>query len=272
MAEKHTRFNRGPINSVSWSSIWVGLAVSLLAFFTMTVLGVAFGGIALSDLEGFTAFSWGAAIWSILSGMLALFFGGFVTSRVSNFVSARAGTAQALTVSALFFVLLMSSGGAMIGAIGGTVTSSAQAIMPGTENAGQALQKLAQNEEIQNMGREKLLELGVQPAEVDDILVTVVSRLLSGNVESAKNYLEQKTDLERGQIDPTLNEIEQTVTAEAENLAQSAAMAFSAVGWFLFLMLVLSTGSGVAGGIMGTKRNEKRNLEDEERAHTNRAA
>src|SRR3954468_2294732 len=67
---------------VSWGAIAAGAMVALAVFVLLTLLGVALGIEVL--VRGATGnFGPGAAIYSIVTLMLAMFFGGWATSRLA---------------------------------------------------------------------------------------------------------------------------------------------------------------------------------------------
>jgi len=75
---REDRFSVG--SRVSWGAILAGVAVAFALYFLLNLLGLAIG-LSLTDDAGRTTLGTGAAIWAIVSVMLALFLGGWVTSR-----------------------------------------------------------------------------------------------------------------------------------------------------------------------------------------------
>src|SRR5215216_3305073 len=67
---------------VSWGAIAAGAMVSLAIFVLLTLLGVALG-IEVAVRGTSYNFGAGAAIYSVLSLALAMFFGGWTTSRLA---------------------------------------------------------------------------------------------------------------------------------------------------------------------------------------------
>lgn len=67
---------------VSWSALLAGAVVALTIYVSLGTLGVAVGlSTAGADNVGGNALAIGAAIWAAISLLVALFMGGFVTSR-----------------------------------------------------------------------------------------------------------------------------------------------------------------------------------------------
>jgi len=87
----HSSFGDEPIrlhdvasvgSRVSWSALLAGAVVALTIYVSLGTLGVAIGlSTANSDNVGGDSLAIGAAIWAALSLLVALFMGGFVTSR-----------------------------------------------------------------------------------------------------------------------------------------------------------------------------------------------
>lgn len=260
------------ITCLSWRSILAGLAVSLLSFMILMILGVAFGGIALSDMEGFTALSWTAAIWTVLAGMIALFAGAYATSRISNYFSPQVGVVQAVTISALFFGFTFWTGGAFLGSAGGALANAAGTLINPMKNSAQLIQQISQNPEVLEFARSQLSDLGIEPGELDEIAVGVVSNLITGGVSAAENYIAQQTNIDPAQTETRIAQIRDQVLSQAESVASNAAQAFSAAAWFLFIMLTLSTAFAILGGVIGSRQNAKGSLEEGEWLSTHRAA
>ncbi|WP_152049571.1 DUF2188 domain-containing protein [Tautonia marina] len=67
---------------VSWSALMAGAVVALTVYVSLGTLGVAVGlSTAGTDAVGGSTLAIGAAIWAAISLLVALFMGGFVTSR-----------------------------------------------------------------------------------------------------------------------------------------------------------------------------------------------
>lgn len=251
----------GHITCLSWRSILAGLTVSLFVFVTLMVLGVAIGGIALSDLEGFTAFSWSSVVWTIVAAMVSLFAGAYATSRISNYISFQVGVVQAVTISALFFGVMFWTGSTFLGSVGGAVAGAANAAMSPLGDSGPLVQRITQNEQVREVAREQLRQLGIQQSQIDELATGVIARLISGDVQSAKNYISSQTNIDPSQVESRVNEVQSTLVNRAQEAAADTARAVSAAGWFLFVMLLLSSGSAILGGIIGSRQNAKHSIE-----------
>lgn len=71
-----------PVRSrVSWGAILAGAAVAIVLYFLLAMFGVAIGLSVAGGMEDREGLGTGAAIWAILSALVAMFAGGCVTSR-----------------------------------------------------------------------------------------------------------------------------------------------------------------------------------------------
>jgi hypothetical protein len=67
---------------VSWAAIAAGAMIALAVYFVLTLVGIAIG-LELAVRRNSVDLGVGAAIWSIASLLLAMFFGGWATSRLA---------------------------------------------------------------------------------------------------------------------------------------------------------------------------------------------
>lgn len=65
---------------VSWSAIFAGAVMALAVYFLLSILGIAVGLSAVNRV-GENELATGAAVWAIATLLVALFFGGWITSK-----------------------------------------------------------------------------------------------------------------------------------------------------------------------------------------------
>jgi MFS family permease len=112
-----------PADRIRWGSIIGGLFAALSTIVLLGVLGMAIGLTALDpgDRPG-EGFAWGAAIWTIITFILAFFIGGWVAGRTAAFQNHRHGLlngAMVWATSVALVVMLLGSGiSALVGAGG----------------------------------------------------------------------------------------------------------------------------------------------------------
>ena len=119
---------------VSWPAIAAGAMIATAIYFVLTLLGVALG-IEVAVRGATTHLGAGAAIYSILTLLLAMFFGGWATSRLAVGESKLEAVLYGVILWGTLFlglVWLFSAGirtgfGAMVGLSSGAYSLSADA-------------------------------------------------------------------------------------------------------------------------------------------------
>jgi hypothetical protein len=123
---------------LSWGAIFAGLLVATALQLVFAVFGSAIG-LAAWDTDSGRALGIGAAIWAVLSLLIALYIGGGTTGRLAGVLTKKDGILHGILVwatSLLFAVWMISSGvsalagatfsvfGNVAGAAAGAVTSA----------------------------------------------------------------------------------------------------------------------------------------------------
>ncbi len=147
-----------PWRRTSWGAIFAGAFVALGVFLMLQILGAGIGAstIDLTGREVTSARSLGigAAIWWLVTGLIALFIGGWVAGRLGWRAAKVDRALHGLTMWAVFYVamfLLVSSAlGALLGGglslLGGTVSAAGQ--VASTPEGQQAIQQTLQSQGI----------------------------------------------------------------------------------------------------------------------------
>ncbi len=141
---------------VSWGAIFAGTLVTIAVFLTLQILGAGIGASAL-DLTGSRITSGrslgiGAAIWWFITGLIALFIGGWVAGRLGWRLDRLERALHGLTVWSLFYVamflLTLTALGALVGGgvslLGSGVSAAGQAAT--TPQGQQAMQQGMQSQ------------------------------------------------------------------------------------------------------------------------------
>ncbi len=142
----------------SWAAIFAGAFVTMAIFITLQLLGAGIGALSL-DLTGTrttspTSLGIGAAIWWFITGLIALFIGGWVAGRLGWRPTKVDRALHGLTTWAVFYVamfLMVSTAlGALLGGglslLGGTVSAAGQ--VASTPQGQQAMQQTMQSQGI----------------------------------------------------------------------------------------------------------------------------
>lgn len=102
-----------PVSHISWSSIFAGLAIALITQIILSTIGGAIG----LTVGGGGAVTTALGIWAAVSGLIAMFLGGWVAARMAAVGSIGIGIMHGILVWALFFItatILAAAGGAAI--------------------------------------------------------------------------------------------------------------------------------------------------------------
>lgn len=106
---------------VVWSSIWTGFLVTVGVFLVLSTLGLAIGISAADvgpEVEGnMDGLSIGAAIWSGVTLLIALFVGGMVATRSGLVYDRAAGVIEGMLVWVLSIMAIIYLAGSGIGAV-----------------------------------------------------------------------------------------------------------------------------------------------------------
>lgn len=122
---------------ISWSSIWAGVIVGIVALILLNMLGVGIGFSTLDiQEERYPArgLGMGAAIWYVVSSLIALFLAGWVSGRLAQTRRLFDGTLHGvltwciITIASLYFIT--TTIGAIIGGagrlVGNTISAAGQ--------------------------------------------------------------------------------------------------------------------------------------------------
>lgn len=247
---------------VSWRSIVAGFLVSLFTFALMLSLGLAFGGIGLADgvtRQGATVFT---GLWLLFSSLVALFAGSYFAARISKTHTGRIGSAQGLVIAALFFGLLLYQMAMAIGWAGQTAITTARGVgQAAVTGAQRATEIPAVNAAIE--GAIGDLNLKSDPQTV---ATGLASRLIRGDVDSAKTYLAYQAGISQEEADRRIAALRERVDQAVIQAREAAAKGLQAAGWTIFLTLLIGGAAAISGGALGSLANVRKPLEEVERA------
>ncbi|MFP4014534.1 MAG: hypothetical protein ACLFVQ_10640 [Chitinispirillaceae bacterium] len=270
---------------VSWGAIFVGVLVAIGIQITLSMLGVAIG---LASINVFgeqdpAGLATGTVVWLILTGIVSLFCGGWVTGRLSGDVVKLDRALNGLGVWSLTVVLsiyLMSSTASAIvgGAFGllgsgaaaaiGVAPAAAEALGNGNGNGGSPLQDLQQEaeqlfQEAQEASPEEREQIQQELGTVTDAIGQLITEgeLTQQNRNQVTDILARRTEMSEQQADSTVNAWETEAQQTREEMAQSAQEAkqvatASATG--IFFVLLLSGAASALGAYIAGNPNRKK--------------
>ena len=206
-----------PRSRVSWGALFAGVVIAVATQLLLGALGLAIG-LSSMDPTGDRAgsFGVGAGIWWLLSGLVALFLGGWTAGRLANAQPRLDGALHGFATWGLATLLsawmVTSAVGGILGGAWNVVSTTA------TTTAATA----AARPDLADRASEALRDAGVDPARTDDF----VSRM-------------------RGEVSTPEAQM------EARRAAEKAKDAASTASWFLFGMLLLGAVAATFGGMKG---------------------
>jgi hypothetical protein len=262
----HSNFNRrihietnatmGHFPLLSWRAIIAGFLVTMLVGTILLALGIGVGGLQLQGLaqgnQQGGGLGIGAAVWFLLTALIALFVGSYYAARISNFITSRVGAAQGLVIAALvFFVFFMEV--AMGIGLAGQGVGGALSLLGGTTA------DLANNPQVQSTLNKVIGEQNLK-APPDIIAQGVIVRLAAGDTDGATNFFAYETGQSRAEAEAKLNQINVELQDTLHGAAIGAARAVSGFGWTLFAILFLGSIFSALGGALGSKQNYRHPL------------
>ena len=240
--------------TIHWRAVFAGIFIALLVYFSLISLGLALGADQARDvIEGTDspqAIGVSAAIWLVVSTLIALCVGSYAAGRISGVIATRIGYMQGAVISALFFTVMMTQAGVLlgyfgsgIGAVGKTISGVASNI--GNSSAANALIEDGLND----------MELNLPPAQVAS---GIISRLVRGDTDAAANYLAAHSGISATEATSRLETMQERLTAFAQEARRKATYAAQQVGWMAFLAMALGTVFAMLGGGIGALFNMRR--------------
>ncbi|MBY3465789.1 PhnA-like protein [Rhizobium laguerreae] len=281
VAHIHTRddnpYLNAAFNKISWGAVFAGVAVALVVQLLLNLLGAGIGAAVIDpasdDNPSATTLSVSTAIWFVVSGVVASFIGGYVSSRLSGRPARSTGALHGVTswaVTTLIVVyLLTSSVGVLVGGVfnglggivssaGSTVATAATTAAPALATATDPMAGIEQN--IRDLSG------GNDPAALRDAAVASMRAALTGDQAKAEEARNRAADaLAKAQNIP-VEQAKQQVTQyeqqykdavaqakqQATEAAQAAATAFSAGAILAFIALAVGAIAAWIGGAVGT--------------------
>jgi hypothetical protein len=242
---------------VSWGGVFGGVLVALGFLLLMTALGVAVGISAVQPGETDTAtLGTGAGIWAGLSLLLALFIGGWVSTRIGAIFDGTTGFFEGMlvwVVSVLLMLYFASSGvGMLAGGAFKLVGGAAQAIgsvvqsSQSTPEVSGTVDQIIQRLKDPTTAEQIASATGIPMSEVQATLSETAQRVENNRnnprqaAAEAKNGMAQL--MEKAKSSGALRE-------KAEEMKPQATRA----AWITFGALLLSLLAAVLGAIAGRR-------------------
>jgi hypothetical protein len=252
----HERIDVAPLSGfrISWGGIWAGVLTVMGTLLFLTTLGVAIGISAVDPGQTDAGtFGTGAAIWSGLSLLIALFVGGMAATRLGMVFDKAAGAFEGALVWVLSFliVLWLASSGVRLVASGisglfSGIGQTVSATVGGMDDlsSGDVQQMLNRLNDPQTTSM-IAGATGMPEAEVRSQLAEVASR-----VEAVKDNPQQAAAQVRQGTAQLMERAKQQLPALAENAQDSATKA----AWITFAAMLISLIAAIGGSMVGRRR------------------
>jgi hypothetical protein len=227
----------------------------------LIALGLGIGGLSI-DETGTTASRAGIAtgVWFIISSLISVFAGSYFAARVSKFHTNRIGSAQGLVIASLFFGFFIWQSMAAIGWAGRTVGSA----IGGTASiVGSGMNAASDNTVVHNVVENAIGDLNLR-SPPETVASGVISRLLRGDHDGAKNYLALQAGITPAEADRRISLLRGQVETATAQAREAASNAMKGAGWSLFLTLLLGTLAATTGGALGSRANLRKPLTREQ--------
>ncbi|MDG5816236.1 hypothetical protein QA601_14170 [Chitinispirillales bacterium ANBcel5] len=267
---------------VSWGAIFVGVLVAIGIQITLSMLGIAVG-LASIDVFGEQepgGLAIGTVVWLIITGIISLFCGGWVTGRLSGDVVKLDRALNGLAVWSLTIVLsvyLMSAtASAIVGGAFGLLGTGAEAVVGVAPEAAEFLEGNGEGplqglqdeaEELLQEAQEASPEEREQIQQELEIVLDAIGELIAEGELTEQNHnqvtdiLARRTEMSEQQADSAVSAWETEARETREEVLETAeevreAAAATAAG--LFFILVLSGAASALGAYLAGNPNPKK--------------
>ena len=268
------------LRRISWGAVLAGAVIVAAVHLSLSLLGVGIGlstvDVAAGDAPQASEFGLGAAIWWVVSNLVALIIGGYVAARLSGMPTRGDGIVHgvltwAVTLLITVYLLTTGVGGIMGGAfsvVGNTLSSVgqgvAQAVPQAAEAANVSLDQIQQR--AQSLLRpEQPGALSAEQAQGE--LVDALRQIAIGSEEQAAQGREravaivaQRAGISPEQANQRLDQLEaeaqqraEQAKAAATEAADATASAASSASIWAFVAFVLGAAAAAWGGAIGTR-------------------
>jgi len=236
---------------ISWGGIWAGVLTVMGSLLFLTTLGLAIGISAVEPGQTQAdTFGTGAAIWSGLSLLIALFVGGMAATRLGMVFDKAAGAFEGALVWVLSFlvVLWLASSGVQLVAngISSLFGGVGKTLMTGIEDLSAGdVQQIRQRLDDPRTAQTIAGATGMSEEEVRSQLSSI-----SQKVEAAANDPAGAAAAVRQGTDQIMERARAQLPAMAERAQEGATKA----AWITFGAMLISLIAAIAGAMMGRRR------------------
>ena len=243
---------------ISWGGIWAGVltVLGLLMFFT--TLGLAIG-VSAADPGNTDAGSLGigAAIWTGLSLLIALFLGGMAAARLGLVFDKAAASFEGALVWVLSFVAILWLASAGVRLVASGISGLFGGVTQTISSATGGLQDLSGGNVDQILGRlndPQTARMVASATGMPEQEVAAGLRDVAGRVEAARGNPEQAAAEVRQGTQQFIARAKEQLPAAAERMQEGA----TKTAWSAFAAMLISLAAAIAGGMVGRRGAAKR--------------
>jgi hypothetical protein len=246
------------------------VVVALVVQVLLTMLGAGIGMATLdpasADNPAASTFSISAAVWWLVSGIIAAFAGGYIAARMSGRTVPTTGALHGLTTWAfttlVVLYLLTTTAGSLVGGVFSGVTSAIGGV---GQTVAQSAAPMLENANPLDVIERQVRATGTDPEALNNAAANAIRQLLTGDAANADQARQQAAQTLAQARDIPLEEARQQVAAfeqqyqqtvdqaqqAATEAADTAASAISTGALVAFVALVLGAIAGWFGGRSG---------------------
>lgn len=243
---------------ISWGGIWAGVLTVLGTLLFLTTLGLAIG-VSAADPGNTDAgtLGIGAAIWSGLALLIALFIGGMAATRLGMVFDRAAGAFEGALVWVLSFVAILWLAGSGVQLVASGISRVFSGVTQTIGSTAGGLAELSTGDVDQILARLNdprtastvAMATGMSEQEVRSSLGEVAQR-----VQAARDNPQQAAAEVRSGMERLMSKAREQLPAAAERMQEGAAK----TAWIAFAAMLLSLIAAVAGAMVGRKRAARR--------------
>lgn len=217
------------LKRISWGAIFAGVVIALAVQLVLSLLGIGIGASTIDPLNQQNpgkGLGIGAAVWFVISSLIATYAGAWVAGRLSGAPRTTDGTLHGVLTWAAATLLTMFL---LTSAVGGVIGGAAGLLSRAIPAAGKAANSSDAQSQLQNMGIDT------------EALKQQAQSVLPG----------APTGRAQGEPQPT-EEQKQRMEQKAREAGDVAARGVAKAAFWSFVVLVLSAAAAAYGGTRGT--------------------
>lgn len=243
-----------------WKSLFAGLLIAVMGYMILSSLGVAVLGLsaksAIENETGGMMLLTGYGLWMGFSAIVSLFLGSYFTVRVSKNITNRVGAAHGFVLASAFFIIMSVVAASALGSL-------AMGFGHLVSGIGQGAASIGSNTRVQDTINQAF---GTSTFKADPKVVAegLTTRLLQGDVASAKSYYAYQTGRSEAEVSADIDTLNARFEATVKEVGDKAATAAAATGFTLFVLYAVGLIAAMFGGRVAAHANLAQPLAAEE--------